>query len=128
MAELPQLTTAAAVARADEGLPKLWTIYHSLRTRRAHADCFGADGAYTPMLAQGSATEHLVGFSRGNDVIALAPRLSSLLGGSWGNAFINLPAGNWIDVFTGSSITGGGRVKLQTVFEQFPVALLTKGA
>ena len=127
MAELPHLTVAEVMARADEGLPKIWTIYHSLRVRRSHIGCFGAEGVYTPIQAQGSTTEHLVSFRRGTDVIALAPRYSLLLGGSWAGSVITLPSGNWVNAFTGA-LLAGGRVKLQTIFEQFPVALLTRGA
>ena len=45
---------AQVMARADEGLPKMWTIHQALQLRRERPECFGADADYTPIEVDGS--------------------------------------------------------------------------
>ena len=55
--EIKQLPVAEAadeaMRRADEGLPKLWTIHRALELRREHPESFGAQSAYTPLAVIG---------------------------------------------------------------------------
>ncbi len=44
---------AQVMMRADEGLPKMWTIHKALELRRERPDCFGAEADYTPLEVDG---------------------------------------------------------------------------
>jgi (1->4)-alpha-D-glucan 1-alpha-D-glucosylmutase len=61
IAGLPAAEAAAeAMRRADEGLPKLWTIHQALRLRRERPESFGAQAGYTPLKVEGPETEHAI--------------------------------------------------------------------
>ncbi|HEY1212833.1 MAG TPA: malto-oligosyltrehalose synthase [Bryobacteraceae bacterium] len=107
----------------EEGLPKLWTVYHALRTRRKHMEAFA--GEYRVLNAAGSKAKHLIAFMRGRDVVVLAPRLVLQLGNNWENTTVELPAGNWRNELTRAPVTGG-TVRLRELLEAFPTALLTR--
>jgi (1->4)-alpha-D-glucan 1-alpha-D-glucosylmutase len=62
------------VRRMDSGLPKLWIVHNALCLRREHPEWFGAEAEYTPLVAEGSKGEHLVGYLRGTRVATLVPR------------------------------------------------------
>jgi (1->4)-alpha-D-glucan 1-alpha-D-glucosylmutase len=115
------------VRRMDSGLPKLWVAHNALRLRREHPEWFGAEAAYTPVIAEGSKSEHLVGYCRGDHVAVFVPRWTLKLVGNWSASTVELPPGQWKNVLTRETVTGG-RVRAQTLFEHFPVALLTLGA
>jgi (1->4)-alpha-D-glucan 1-alpha-D-glucosylmutase len=110
---------------ADEGLPKLWLVHAALCLRKQHPEWFGAEAAYTPILAGGPGSEHLIAYLRADRVAAIAPRWPLKLAGKWGKTSIDLPQGKWKNRLTGESVHGGQR-KVQTLLERFPVALLTK--
>src|ERR1019366_5825790 len=81
IARLPATEAAAeAVRRADEGLPKLWTIHRALCLRRERPESFGAQAAYTPLNAEGPQAGHVVAYLRGEDVATIVPRLVTLMG------------------------------------------------
>ena len=65
--ELPALSVEDVLRRIDEGLPKLWTIYHALRVRRERAAALSESGAYHPLYGRGSKEKHLVAYRRGDD-------------------------------------------------------------
>jgi (1->4)-alpha-D-glucan 1-alpha-D-glucosylmutase len=113
--------------RMDSGLPKLFVAHIALCARRDRPDWFGAEAGYTPLAAEGSKSEHLVGFLRGDSVAVLTPRWPLKLGGYWASTTVRLPAGEWMNLFTRERIAGG-RVRVQTILQQFPVALLAKKA
>ncbi len=125
LAELPSLTVRQVWERIDEGLPKLWTLYHTLRVRREYPASFGEQGMYTPLRASGEKARHLVTFLRGNDIAVLAPRLVWQLGGAWADTQIEIPHGHWHNVLTGKNIHGGS-LELGKILAEFPVALLVK--
>ncbi|MBV8551536.1 MAG: malto-oligosyltrehalose synthase [Acidobacteriaceae bacterium] len=129
-AELPGLCAQQAWQRIDEGLPKLWTLHHALRVRRERAASFGAHGDYQPLEAAGSRAAHVVAYRRGEDVIAIAPRLVWKLGGGlrtmkWDDTFLEVPPGQWKDEISGTGINGGN-VQLAELLSTFPIALLVK--
>jgi len=126
LAELPRLDAAQVWGRIEEGLPKLWTIYHALRVRRRYPPSFGERGDYTPLAATGEKARHLVAFMRGKHVMVLAPRLVWQLGGEWTDTQIEIPPGNWHNVLSGRRIAGGGNLDLSRVLMDFPVGLLVK--
>jgi (1->4)-alpha-D-glucan 1-alpha-D-glucosylmutase len=111
----------------DCGLPKLWVIHCALRLRLERPECFGEDAAYSPIIGEGSRSEHLVAFSRGESVITLVPRWSLKLGGRWSGTSVSLPPGRWKNRLTGESVPGRS-TPVQRLFQQFPVALLVREA
>jgi (1->4)-alpha-D-glucan 1-alpha-D-glucosylmutase len=113
--------------RMNSGMPKLFVTHHALSLRREHPEWFGVDAAYTPMVAEGSKSEHLIGFMRGDSVAALVPRWPLRLGGNWGATTVELPPGEWRNVFTRETVTGG-RLRVESLIRRFPVALLTREA
>ena len=125
LAELPRLRVKEVWRRIDEGLPKLWTIYHALQVRRRRLPAFGERGVYTPLSASGEKARHLIAFLRGTRVAVLAPRLVWQLRGDWAGTQIELPPGNWRNALTGKS-TPGGAVDVGRLLADFPTALLVK--
>jgi len=61
--------------RADEGLPKMWTIHKALEVRRERPDCFDAEAEYTPIEVDGAKHDHVIAYLRGDDVVTVVPRL-----------------------------------------------------
>jgi (1->4)-alpha-D-glucan 1-alpha-D-glucosylmutase len=49
------------------------------------------------------------------------------LGGNWSSTALELPPGKWRNRLTGESVTAG-RLRVQTLLQRFPVALLTREA
>jgi len=113
------------VRRMDDGLPKLWVVHNALCLRQEHPEWFGATSGYTPVLAEGPKSEHLVAFLRGDHVATIVPRWTLKLGSSWAGTTLQLPPGRWTNRLTGDQVQGS-RLRVQTLLERFPVALLTK--
>jgi (1->4)-alpha-D-glucan 1-alpha-D-glucosylmutase len=126
LAELKSLTTAQIVARMEEGLPKLHVIHAALQLRREHPDWFGAEAAYTPIVAAGSKACHVAAYLRGDHVATVVPLLPKVLGGAWEDTVLSLPEGDWRNQLTGQSLRGGENVALANLMDEFPVALLTR--
>jgi (1->4)-alpha-D-glucan 1-alpha-D-glucosylmutase len=120
-------TAAQIMRRADEGLPKLWTIHQALLVRREHPEWFGCNAAYTPLLAEGSRAEHVLACMRGDSVIAVTPRLYLTLDKSWRRTRLNLPKGLWKNRLTREEVPGGN-IEVETLLRHFPVALLTRSS
>ncbi len=117
--------------RMDSGMPKLWVTYTALHLRKAHPEWFAAEAAYTPLYAEGSKKEHIVAYLRAGRVATVVPRWNVKLGaapkGFPAATTIELPRGRWQNLLAGETIDGG-RVRIQTLLERFPVALLVKEA
>jgi (1->4)-alpha-D-glucan 1-alpha-D-glucosylmutase len=114
-----------AMRRADEGLPKLWTIHTALCLRRERPQSFGAHAAYSQLKVVGSKAGHAIAYLRGEDVATVVPRLVALLNGKWEQTAVELPPGQWTNRLTGTSC-GGGQVAMEDVLRDFPVALLVR--
>lgn len=125
LAELPGLKVSQVWGRIDEGLPKLWTIYHALRVRRRYPAAFGERGAYTPLWVAGEKARHLIAYLRGKHVVTLAPRLVWQLGGAWADTRVEIPTGNWHNALTGKRVEGG-YLEVGKMLSDFPIALLVK--
>jgi (1->4)-alpha-D-glucan 1-alpha-D-glucosylmutase len=121
----PAQAAAEAMRRADEGLPKLWTIHQGLCLRRERPENFGADADYTPLHAEGAKASHVIAYLRGESVATVVPRLVGMLGGNWQKTSIELPQGVWKNRLTGASVAGG-KVAMKQVLQDFPVALLVR--
>jgi len=113
--------------RMESGLPKLFIAQTALRLRRDHPEWFGAEAAYAPLLAEGSKSDHLVGYLRGDSVAVLVPRWPLKLGGSWASTTVRLPPGRWVNLFTREEAMGGP-ARVQALLQRFPVALLAREA
>ncbi|MFT4213522.1 MAG: malto-oligosyltrehalose synthase [Microbacterium sp.] len=102
---------------------KLLVTSRALRLRRERPELFAG---YAPLAAEGSASGHVVAFDRGG-AIAVATRLPVGLDarGGWGETTLSLPPGRWREVFTGR-VFAGGPVRLATLLEALPVALLAR--
>jgi (1->4)-alpha-D-glucan 1-alpha-D-glucosylmutase len=119
------MTPEEILLRADSGLPKLWVVYSALAARASHPEWFGADAAYTRLLANGPKVEHMVGYLRSTAVATIVPRWPMKLGESWSGTTVELPQGSWKNILTGDAVAGG-RLRLQGLLQRFPVALLTR--
>ena len=123
---LPAAEAAAeALRRADEGLPKLWTIHQALKLRRERPQSFGAQAAYKPLKVQGAKSCHAIGYLRDDNVATIVPRLTTHLGGDWAQTAVSLPEGRWTNRLTGVTVDGGG-VQIAELLKDFPVALLAR--
>jgi len=111
--------------RADEGLPKMWTIHRALQLRRKRPECFSADADYTPLEVDGDKHDHVIAYLRGEDVVTIVPRLTLQLAGAWKDTIVVLPKGRWRNEFTGS-IVEGGVVSMKLLVKDFPVVLLVR--
>ena len=127
--ELPGLNVADVCKRADEGLPKLWLIYHTLRVRRQHPEAFGPKGDYQALESSGAKAAHVLGFLRGGRIAVLVPRLLLRANGgslieneSWTDTAVRLPEGQWRNALTNGTFSGG-ELRMESAFAGFPVAL-----
>ena len=119
------LSPEEIMRRIDTGLPKLWIAHRTLHLRVHHPKWFGKDAAYGPLYAEGTKKEHVIAYLRGEKVITIVPRWNLKLGASWSSTSLEIPAGRWKNILTGNFINGG-RARLQTLLEHFPVALLIR--
>jgi (1->4)-alpha-D-glucan 1-alpha-D-glucosylmutase len=103
----------------ETGAAKLWITRQALRLRRRRPDWFNT---YQPLLASGSAHDHLIGFDRGG-AITFAIRLPIGLATSsgWSEATVEIP-GDYVDVLTGQRWSQ--TIPVAELFAIYPVALL----
>ncbi len=124
--ELGAAGAGEAMARADEGAPKLWLISRLLGARRARPELF--DGTpYQPLATSGAKARHVVAYSR-EKLVVVVPRLVVGLGGDWADTSLELPAGKWSDVLTGKAVEGGPGIALAALLGDFPVAVLAQAS
>ncbi|MFL6162965.1 MAG: malto-oligosyltrehalose synthase [Jatrophihabitantaceae bacterium] len=104
----------------DTGAAKLWLVRQALTIRREHPELLTG---YQPLLATGPAGRHLVAFDRGG-LISVATRLPFTLHstGGWRDTELALPAGEQLDLLTGTAHRG--TVPVAELLERYPVALL----
>jgi (1->4)-alpha-D-glucan 1-alpha-D-glucosylmutase len=122
--EIATMNVSEVMARAHEGLPKLWVVHHVLLLRKQHPEWFGADAAYTPVAASGTASERVIAAMRGDAVITVTQRWP-LHGIAWGETTVRVPEGRWQSVLCGCEVQGG-EVAVSVLLGAFPVALLTR--
>ncbi len=129
LAEIKAMTggdvAAQVMARADEGLPKMWTILQALQLRRERKDWFGAEAAYTPLTAEGAKHDHVIAYLRGDTVATVVPRMTMKMLGIWRDTAVLLPEGRWRNRLTGLAVAGG-RAAMKDLLKDFPVALLVR--
>jgi (1->4)-alpha-D-glucan 1-alpha-D-glucosylmutase len=128
----------------QDGRIKLFVTACGLRFRRAHPE-LSRDGTYDPLLPDGPAAEHLVGFGRRHEsgaLLVIVPRLlvslvpdDSLPTGEaiWTTTRIQLPdtydARCYRNLFTGEAVhveggAGGRWIRAADLYRHSPVAML----
>ena len=127
--EMKQMTgegvAARIMMRAEEGLPKMWTIHQALELRRERPECFSAEAAYVAMDVDGTKHDHVIAYRRGDDVATVVPRLTLKLDGAWKDTVVTLPEGRWRNCLTEASVEGG-TISVKGLLKDFPVALLVR--
>jgi (1->4)-alpha-D-glucan 1-alpha-D-glucosylmutase len=118
----PAAGAAAALARADDGGPKLWLITQVLRHRRRHPAAYGPASGYEPLPVTGQKAGHAVAFRRTGGLAVLVPRLVVGLAGDWAGTAVQLPPGSWRSVLTGEPASGAAPAA--DLLAGFPVAVL----
>jgi (1->4)-alpha-D-glucan 1-alpha-D-glucosylmutase len=113
------------MGRIEEGMPKMWTIFHALQLRREHPEWFGAEAPYVPLLADGAKRDHVIAYLRGDSVATIVPRLTARLLDAWRDTSLTLPEGRWRNRLTAEPVMGG-KVTLKALLKDFPVALLSR--
>jgi (1->4)-alpha-D-glucan 1-alpha-D-glucosylmutase len=104
--------------------PKIRVVTTALRLRRTRPDSF-LRGGYFPVLASGQASDHLVAFRRGDDILVAVTRWTVRLAESgWGNTVLPLPDGSWSDTLTGAMASGP--TSAAELFADLPVVLLER--
>lgn len=124
LAEIVGLPATGAMARAAEGVPKLWLIARLLARRRDAPELFESP-LYTPIEAAGTKARHVVAFTR-DRLLVVVPRLLAGLGGAWGDTALELPEGDWEDVLGEARVKGGRAVEVASLLDAFPVAVLAR--
>ena len=114
-----------AMRRADDGLPKLWTIHQALCLRREQPQFFGADAGYSPLRVKGAKACHAIAYLRGTRVATVVPRMWKTLDSDWQQTTVELPDGEWANRLTGSQVSGG-QLRMEDVLREFPVALMVR--
>jgi (1->4)-alpha-D-glucan 1-alpha-D-glucosylmutase len=108
---------------------KLLVTSRALRLRREHPEWFvGADATYLPVATSaGNALAFARGDAGGPAAVTVATRLPVALArhGGWYEHTVALPAGDWTDVLTGRTVSGGSAA-LEDVLATLPVALLVR--
>ncbi|HTV78868.1 MAG TPA: hypothetical protein VMF03_11460, partial [Steroidobacteraceae bacterium] len=118
------LGAAEVLADWDSGLPKLWLIDRVLSLRAARPAEFAEDSRYQPLAAQGAHLGNLFAFRRGENLIAVVPRLTVSIANHWEDTRLPLPGGLWQNLFTQQELSSS--VAAAELFSGFPVALLLK--
>jgi (1->4)-alpha-D-glucan 1-alpha-D-glucosylmutase len=116
---------ARVMEKMEEGLPKMWVIHQALHLRRERPELFGADSAYASLDVAGVKKEYVIAYLRGDAIATVAPRLTMKMEGAWRRTTVNLPEGQWRNRLTGETVVGG-KVAVETLWKDFPVALLVR--
>ena len=115
---------AAQASLAQGSVEKQQITQTALRLRRDRPELFTG---YTPLLASGSAAEHVLAFDRGG-AITVVTRLPVGLEakGGWGDTTIELPEGVWRSAFGGFDKLNQRSVEVGDLLQDSPVALLVR--
>ena len=108
---------------SDDGAAKMFVLQRALAVRTELPEAFGAGSTYEPLAATGDHVDRVVAYARGDQVIAIAPRLTYELPDMY-DTVLALPPDTWTDRFSGRSHQGA--VSLEELWVDFPVSLLTK--
>jgi len=121
------LTADEIMKRAGSGMPKMWVTYAGLKLRKEKPEWFDNRAEYSPVEVAGAKQNHMIAYLRGEHVITCVPRRWATLKERWGATTLTLPEGKWVNVLTSDEWVGG-KVRLQSLLQRFPVALLIRRA
>ena len=121
-----------------DGRAKLLLVREALRFRRAHGPLF-LEGDYVPLSVDGDDAAHVVAFARrrgDQHALCIVPRLTLQLGERAGGtplrARVRLPEGlrgPLVDIVSGRRHDAGdGALDVRSVWQDFPVTILSSGA
>ncbi|WP_245558888.1 malto-oligosyltrehalose synthase [Aestuariimicrobium kwangyangense] len=115
-------TDAGEDGAGDPGAVKLLVSHVALTTRRDRPELFTD---YSPLHAEGEASEHVLAFNRGG-AVAVVTRLPHGLRerGGFGDTTLQLPGGMWVDLLTHRTVSG--TVAVADLLDQHPVAVLVR--
>jgi len=106
----------------DPGAVKLLLTHLALSVRRDRPEALDV---YEPLVASGTAADHVLAFDRGRAVAVLTRMPVGLEGrGGWGETELALPPGGWVDLMTSRPVAGD--VRLADLLADYPVALLVR--
>lgn len=131
----------AGVPSPGDPAAKLWLTSRLLQLRGRHAPLF-ADGAYRPIEVRGAEPERAFAFARvagASAALVVVPRLPGRLvgpegylppGRRWRDLAVETPGlpATWTDALTGAQRTLPDDAALETLLEDFPVAVLVSDA
>ncbi|HEU4727269.1 MAG TPA: malto-oligosyltrehalose synthase [Kofleriaceae bacterium] len=118
---LQDLSRASAERIGSElGPRKLWTIRRVLALRRRAREQLAAP--YTALAAAGPHAHRVFAFARGEDLVAVVPRLGVRADG-WRDTTLTLARGRWRDALSDREVDGGV-VAVAELWRALPVALL----
>ncbi len=111
---------------ADHDAAKMRVSVEGLQLRGRHPDAVGPAGSYVPLVANGDAANHVIAYLRGDSIVSLALRHTMALESAALEATrIGLPAGQWLNVLTGATVSGGDQpLSLNEILGGWPVAIL----
>jgi (1->4)-alpha-D-glucan 1-alpha-D-glucosylmutase len=122
---LHDLTDAAAgQLGSDLGAAKLWTIRRVLGLRRRAPERLAAP--YRALAAAGPHAHRVFAYARGDDLVAVIPRLGVRAEG-WRDTTLALGPGTWRDVLSDRDV-GGGAHPVASLWRALPIALLLRTA
>jgi (1->4)-alpha-D-glucan 1-alpha-D-glucosylmutase len=124
LSDVRDMSSAEAMARGDDGAPKLWLIARLLEERRRRPDLFDST-SYSPLEAVGTKSAHVVAFAR-DRLVVVVPRLLVGLAGGWADTRLALPPGRWMNVLAGDEHDSSVPVELSQLLQAFPVAVLAQ--
>ena len=123
LAAVAGLDAGGALARMEEGAPKLWLIQRLLHLRGSRPDLFATEAAYEPLEVRGADGERVVAFTRANALAVVVTRFP-LRGPVDQGATVELPAGRWQPILAGAAVAGGTPLRVADLLRDFPVAVL----
>ncbi|MCW2552995.1 MAG: maltooligosyl trehalose synthase [Mycobacterium sp.] len=116
-----QVRRGALESLSDSKIRIVTAALHS----RAERPAAYLAGGYAPVLAEGTAANHLVAFRRGDDVLVAVQRWTvSLAETGWGDTSLPLPDGDWVDRITGRAFRG--KADAAELFADLPATLLER--
>ena len=122
--QMEKLDCIGALEQLDSGLTKMYVIYHCLKVRREHLECFGNEGSYELIKVSGEKAENVVAFGRSRKIVTVASRLLISLGDDWQDTAVELGEGRWMNEFTKQIFEG--KTEIRNLLNDFPLALLVK--
>jgi len=106
---------------ADLGERKLWTIRRVLALRQQDPARFAAP--YRALAASGTHAHRVFAFARGEDLVAVVPRLGVRADG-WRDTTLALGPGTWRDVLSDEEVTGAP--PMSVIWRVLPIALFSR--